>query len=87
MSISGEELAQKTKGTAGLPCHTDDKQEVPTSPATSLQRQESGNPGTMLKLPEKQHPVKKGTERLKERTRRDRAGQTGKGPAMNWAAR
>lgn len=41
VSISGEELAQKPKGAAGLPDHTDDRQEVPTS----LQKQESGNLG------------------------------------------
>lgn len=44
-SISGEELAQKPKGAAGLSGHTDDRQEVITSPATSLQRQMSGNLG------------------------------------------
>lgn len=43
-SICGQGLDLKPQGAGGLPGHTEDKQDAPTSPATSLQRQESGNP-------------------------------------------
>lgn len=45
---SGEGLALKPQGAGDLPGHTEDKQDAPRSPVTSLQRQESGKPGMEL---------------------------------------